>query len=233
MTSDAPHDVPGVPAGTEWLRLTPGQREVILVLAERDGTTIKQLEDRLIKSSGTLRATLRQLTRMRLIQVEHLPGQVGRPAHLYRLAPQAWALFPSNVRAVAQELIRFLEASHPDVLAEFVSHARAGLEARGYALLEGTTFANHEEAAFELYRELGFVPAWAEVGGMRCVALNHCPYWPVASLTETICEAERTAISAFLGQDVQFVGHRRRGDSRCIVCWNAGARANSNGQAEQ
>lgn len=213
--------IPSVPAGTEWLRLTPGQREVLLVLAEQDGTTIKQLEERLVKSSGTLRATLRQLTRMRLIVVELMPSAVGRPAHQYRLSDQAWALFPTNVRAVAQDLMRFLQTEHPAVLAEFIDHARRGIQERACREVRGPELKDRENASFEMYRQLGFIPAWGGDDADRCIALNHCPYWPLATFTDAICGAEIRALSEVLGIEARFIEHRRRGDARCVVSWTS------------
>ena len=137
-------------------RFLASTRGRILTLLRRQTHTVDDLADTLDLSDNAVRSQLQTLERDGLVAYESTRRGPGKPAHLYRLAPDAERVFPKSYAAVLDNLLQVLgERLPPEELEAALDEVGQRL-ARTVPPLTGST----EE------RIPGIIEALAGIGGL-------------------------------------------------------------------
>jgi len=137
-------------------------------------------------------------------------GAVGRPQHLYSLAPDAPSLgleppvFPMMARMLAALAADAGLSGEPVLAAGREQGRRLSHRAAIGAAAVGAAPSPAErrpcvEAAAAMLEELGFDPASVEEGGATTVAFGHCPFAELAETNpELVCALHRGLLEGFV-----------------------------------
>jgi predicted ArsR family transcriptional regulator len=152
--------------------------------------TANQLSDRLGLHANTVRLHLERLREAGLVEVEPVHrGTVGRPQHVYSLAPGAPGLGfdPPSYTLLAGLLAALAERTGADADDAAAAGRAWGLEAGRRTRSRSCAKALTAEMA-----RLGFDPAATEQSGVTDVAFLHCPFRELAeAYPELVCNLHR------------------------------------------
>jgi len=149
---------------------------------------------------NTVRPHLERMREVGLLdQRVETPTGVGRPQHLYSLAPDApsLGLEPPTFPLLARMLVRLAAAAGvgPDEAAE------VGREAGAVDALAHTPAASCLAALVDELSVLGFDPAVAGDEDDAVVAFSHCPFRDLAqAYPELVCHLHRGIVEGFVAQ---------------------------------
>lgn len=188
--------------------------DVLALLKARGAASLVEIAEHLgVSKQGALRH-LEALQVRELVEVstdEH--RKPGRPGHVYRLTPAAADHFPSGYRALAVELLDFMEASQVERF--FATRARR-LEAEYGARLAGLDFEERVRELARLTAEQGHMTELIE-GPRGGIQLRHCncPIQDVAARGGHACKQELDAYRRLLGAAVARSSWLGAGDTSC------------------
>jgi predicted ArsR family transcriptional regulator len=150
---------------------------------------------------NTVRPHLERMREVGLLEVAtDTRGSVGRPQHLYRIAPDApsLGLEPPTFPLLARMLLRVAEATGIDP-AEVVDVGReqGSLDARRSPRRRGACVA----ALSARLADLGFDPALAQDDQVATIAFTHCPFQELAEAApELVCNLHRGLVEGFVDE---------------------------------
>jgi DeoR family suf operon transcriptional repressor len=137
-------------------RFLASTRGRILTLLRRQTRTVDDLAETLDLSDNAVRSQLQTLERDGLVTYESTRRGPGKPAHLYRLAPNAERVFPKSYATVLDNLLQVLGERLPPGELEAALDEVGQRLARTVRPLTGST----EE------RIPGVIEAFAGIGGL-------------------------------------------------------------------
>jgi predicted ArsR family transcriptional regulator len=140
----------------------------------------------------------------------------GRPRYVYSLTDKAMALFPGNVRNLADhlfdEVVNSLPAEQVNVIFEGVATRMAeDLPDK----LKGTTAEERMEAVVEHLTAQGYEASWAQNDEGYILHTTNCPYQRIADEREHMCELDMRYISQLLGAVPRRLGRIIEGEESC------------------
>lgn len=162
---------------------------------------------------NAVRQQLEALRREGLVEVRVERRRIGRPTHLWSLAPKAEALFPQAYGAMAVDLLRRLrEIDGEDKVARlFARRTRDLLKAYRKRLAGKPERERLRELARIRDRE-GYM-ARAQAAGLT---EHHCPIAALAREFPAVCRYEKLLFEAALGMKVDRTSHIASGDNACV-----------------
>ena len=197
--------------------LGESQRAILDAIKRRGNATIRTLGPELELNVETVRAHLKSLTALGLVQRSGTSKEgAGRPEIIYTLTAAAESAFPNREGEILRSLAVFLketgnEALLRDFYDRFIDSRRAEALAR-VAHLSG------RERAFEVARvlsEFGFMAEITGQGDSPTLRLCHCPLRELIKATNIPCKAETGFIHELLGECDTRVSHIPAGDHSC------------------
>lgn len=198
-------------------------RRALLLQLRRDGpSTPDQLAARIGASRTGVLQQLRALEAAHLVTKETIRHGVGRPRHVYDVAPEAQDLFPTNYDGLAAGLLAALEAvGGSDLVEEVFAARRRQLEATLRRRVDervgsaAPLVARVRELAV-IQDEQGYL-AEAVVGPDGVIRLreHNCAIYRVAQQNPAACAAELELFREVLGADVERETHIAAGDRTC------------------
>ena len=152
--------------------------------------TATQLADRLGIHANTVRIHLERLRDAGLVDVEPVHrGTVGRPQHVYTLAPGAPGL---GLDPPSHTLLSGLLASLAERLGAEADDARASGHAWGEEAGKRTRSRSCVKALAGEMERLGFDPSLQSRGDVADIAFLHCPFRELAeAYPELVCNLHR------------------------------------------
>lgn len=195
--------------------------DVLMLLKANGSATLAEVAAHLgVSKQGALRH-LEALQERGLVEVspEEHRGP-GRPEHVYRLTSAATALFPSGHRALATELVAFLDGA---ALERFFADRARRLEAEYSPKLAGLDFAARVRELARLSSEQGHMSDVVErPDGSFLLRHCNCPIGDVAAQTGHPCRHEIEMYRRLLGGEVERSSWVGVGDSTCSYVVSAG-----------
>ncbi len=204
-------------------------RRALLLHLRRDGpSTPDQLAVRIGASRTGVLQQLRALEAAHLVTKETIRHGIGRPRHVYDIAPEAQDLFPTNYDGLAAGLLAAVEAVGGSDLVEEVFAARR--RQLGAVLRERVAdrvgphaplVARVRELAV-IQDEQGYL-AETIVGPDGVIRLreHNCAIYRIARANPAACSAELDLFREVLDADVERESHIAAGDRCCtyrITC---------------
>lgn len=185
--------------------LGDSQRQLLDLIKRRGECAIADLEEGLALNRETLRAHLRALTSLGLVErCGARRNGPGRPHVLYRLTAGGESLFPRREGALLRELAGFLvEEERLDLLEAFFARRQARKRA---ALREQVAGLGRKERLERLARVLsdeGFVAEVVDREGTAGLRLCHCPLRELVAVTRLPCRFEMSLIEEVLGEPLR------------------------------
>ena len=173
----------------------------VIALLRRSDLTVNELAGELGLTDNAVRSHLGALERDGLVEQHGVRCGFGKPAHVYGLAAEGWAMFPK-----AQRML----------LAAFLDAARARLTARQLGLLvreAGRRCAATAgraagasrvrlEAALTAIRDLGGHPEVERKNSRLVIRSAGCPYGDMPAEHPEICDLAASMIGEITGASV-------------------------------
>ncbi|HWP61891.1 MAG TPA: winged helix-turn-helix transcriptional regulator [Candidatus Binatia bacterium] len=198
-------------------------RRALLLHLRRDGpSTPDQLAGRIGASRTGVLQQLRALEAAHLVTKETIRHGVGRPRHVYDIAPEAQDLFPTNYEGLAAGLLAALDAvGGADLIEEVFAARRRQLGATLRQRVDERVGPNAPLVA--RVRELAVIQdeqgylAEAIVGPDGVIRLreHNCAIYRVARANPAACAAELELFREVLGAEVERESHIAAGDRCC------------------
>jgi len=208
-----------------WRRLLEGTRGRILAELRRSPATVNELTERLELSANAVRSHLAALERDRLVVIDRIPRQgVGKPAHRYRLTPDANALTPKAYDAVLDVVLtEARERAGADGYAEILKGAAsrlAGTSPAEQARFERVDFdqANFERQLSDTQAFLATIGANVEVsrvGDNVRLRGTDCPLASMVATHPELCGVLADVVARRLGVSVRDCCDRSAPLPRC------------------
>jgi predicted ArsR family transcriptional regulator len=187
------HDLP---------RLTPGSTRwaVLRALRALGPATASQIAHTVGVKAITVRHHLISLQAAGLVEAQEQRQAVGRPVHVYRLAPQADRLFSPTYRLLVDRLLDQITGSVEPATVERLIAALDGPlaeEARQHVASAPDEAARRLRLAGWLERQ-GLAAVWHETASGPQLVTYHCPYYAVSSRHPDHCRADGGPVRAAL-----------------------------------
>jgi len=197
--------------------LPPTRREILDLIKRAGDADTEQIAGRLgITLSGT-RQHLTALEADGLIAHRQERAGPGRPKHRYALTEAGDALFPRNYVDLTNELLEYVEAEDPELLARiFDKRAQRRLQ-RAQARTAGLPFAAKVRVVAEILDEDGYLADFApREDGSFIITEHNCAVLAVALKYHHACSTELDFLRAALpAAEVTRIAHRIAGGHVC------------------
>jgi len=194
---------------------------VLLLLKTKGAQSTAQLARRLRVTPMAVRQHLAALADEGLVQHEEERRSVGRPAHIWSLAPDAGDRFPDSHAELTVELLEAMRSAFGEEGLDRLIAVRSRAVAKSYRARMPDRSAPIEEriAALAAIREgEGYMSEWSrERDGSWLLVENHCPICAAASVCQGLCRDELALFRSLLGRDVKVerTEHLLVGARRC------------------
>ena len=190
--------------------LGPTRKALILEIKDRGLASAEELAAACFLSPAAARMHLSSMEGLGILEHTNVREGPGRPRNLYRLTPEGERLFPDVTGRLAVEVLGALGES-PDCL----DAIWAILEDRQTSALRqearGETLAERVRSLTESRPLSPFFPDAKEHGpGSWTIRMRHCPVLQVARAHPVLCEIERRAIAAALGEAARVTNPENR-----------------------
>lgn len=187
-----------------YVRLAGTTRGRILGLLRRSESTVGELARALEISNNAVRGHLAILGRERLVEQRGVRrGTGGKPAHLYRIAPEAEELFPKAYASILDELLRALadrlDAAELDSLIMTVGERTARELTNG----PGDGLRARTRTAARVLEELGGAVRVKEADGGFLIQGSSCPMDALVADHPELCRLAEALVSAIIGGEVR------------------------------
>lgn len=198
-----------------------GTRSHILdLLRQRGEMTVAALVEELSIVAPAVRRHLEILAGEGLVQYRTVKQQTGRPYFAYHLTEKARE---ADADGYARLLERILQgaATVPagdgrDMLLSIVLDGLSHQLTDEYrAHVHGDTLEERVESLVRAMRDDGILEAWEQRGDAIHLTNSACPHRRAALVTSDLCDSERRAIAALLGEDVVQTGRMVDGRGCC------------------
>lgn len=200
-------------------QLQPTRRRIVLALKQHGGLTAAELAEMLGITSMGVRRHLATLERDHLVRYDLVQRGKGRPSYVYRLSPEADALFPKNYAALAKELLGYVSDMEGDARVIHLFDLRAQRRIRSaQARLDGRPLVERVAGLAEILEGEGYLAEWQQVDADTFLLTEHnCAVHEVASEYCAACTSELTFLSAVLPDaEITREHHLMGGDLECM-----------------
>ena len=197
--------------------LPSGRRGILIALRKLGEAAIGELAGVLRISPSAVRQQLGPLEAAGLIEHRRVPGAVGRPRHLYRLAAEAEPLFPKSYGGLAAEILDHVASEDPELLERAFARRAAGRTERALARLAGRPFGERVAELARILDEDGYLADFARApdGSYRIVEHN-CAILEVARRHAGACTSELAFLrDAMPDAEIERVAHMMAGAHVC------------------
>ena len=201
--------------GRKFFASTRGR---MVTLLRRGGLTVDELAAEVGLTNNGVRAHLATLERDGLVTQEgsvHSSSGGGKPAYVYRLTPEAEALFPKAYEPVLGRLLDILSEGPRPVQSEALLREVGRRIAGGRKVPNGGVRARLEEAVATL-NELGGLAELEEHDGSFLIRGYSCPLVAVTPDHPEVCRMAETLISELAGTPVSERCDRELGPRCCF-----------------
>jgi DeoR family transcriptional regulator, suf operon transcriptional repressor len=203
-----------VPSGLD--RLSPTEREIVLVLKREGELSADDLAEILCLSLSATRAALTSLRAAGFVQIRREGRGVGRKRFFFSLTPEGEACFPAPPSSICRSMTRFLDEQAPEVADRFWSSACDGVAERASQARNRRDPAARVETVAEIFREEGFIVDCAEEDeGTWLLDFIHCPFVEIVRDKTWMCEKELRIIEDGAAASLQRTKHMLAGDRIC------------------
>lgn len=164
-------DEPNAPAGQA---ISGKRRELLTLLKRRGEARAEELAEALEITVSAARQHLAGLLQAELVTFREEKGRPGRPAHVYRLAPAAEALFPRAYDALSRELLQDVAAEDPALLQRLFAQGRRRRVERARERIAGLDFDAQVAELAQMLDDDGYLAEWQplEDGSYRITEHN-------------------------------------------------------------
>jgi len=204
-------------------RLLASTRGRVVTLLRWGPRTVNELADSLGLTDNGVRLHLAALERDGLVEQEGVRRGVGKPAHVYRLTPEADSLFPKAYATVLSEVLAYIrDEQGPAALTEFLRAVgrRAGERARAGA----PTLRERVDAAVALLGELGGLAEAVETDDAITIRGFSCPLAAIVGTNPEACALAQELVGGVVGAEVEECCDRS-GPPRCVFRISSGGAA--------
>ena len=201
---------------------TNARDRIVFLLKTRGPQTATQLSKELGITSIAVRQHLQILQEQGLVSHTVQKGKVGRPAHLWDLAPASARYFPDRHADLVSVLIEAIEDIYgrdgvKRVIERWAEKECARL--REQTNFNGMDLAQKVCSLVESRQRQGYMAEAVErPDGTLALIENHCPVDVAAHCSEDLCDCELELFSRILAPHgrVERDEHIGRGDRRCV-----------------
>lgn len=194
-------------------RLLASTRGRVVTLLRWGPRTVNELAESLGLTDNAVRLHLSALERDGLVEQEGVRRGAGKPAHVYRLTPEANELFPQAYATVLSEVLGYIrDEQGPAALQAFLRAVgrRAGERERAGA----GTLRERADAAAALLGELGGLAEAVERGDAIEILGYSCPLAAVVGTHPEACSLAQELVGGVVGAAVEECCDRS-GPPRC------------------
>lgn len=180
------------------------RQAIVSLLKTRGAQHTGELAQALGITEMGVRRHLSSLERDGFIQQRAVRQPMGRPVHMYQLAPQAEQLFPSNYNRLALDLLDELaEDEHTADLINKLFEARRNKMLDNYqAKMEGKSLPERAAELAAIQDASGYMACLEAVSEGELLLHEHnCPISQVASRYQQACRCELELFQSLLGAD--------------------------------
>ena len=200
----------------------PTRKRVLHILKTRGPKTVAELAQRLDLTAMGVRGHLAKLRDEGLVEFETESGEVGRPAQIWRLTPQALGSFPEGYSDLAVELIGDLGRTFGGDGLQRLIGVRTKRQIAAYRdALPGVhePLPRRVQALARIRTGEGYMAETRrERDGSVLLIENHCPICAAAEACTLLCSAELELFQKALGSNVSVERseHLLEGARRCV-----------------
>jgi len=198
--------------------LPPARRALLVELRKHGESGAEALAEALAVTPGAVRQQLRALAAAGLVDHrDERPGP-GRPRRLYRLSAAADALFPKTYGELTVELLDYVRAEDPALVARIFERRRQGRVARAAARLAGRDFDDRVAEVARILDEDGYLADFERrPDGSYRLQEHNCAILAVAGDHGHACASEISFLrEALPDAEIRRVSHILSGQHACV-----------------
>jgi predicted ArsR family transcriptional regulator len=212
----APTETAG--AGAARAAFSPTVRALLEQLKAAGDASADELAGELGITVSAVRQHLGPLEEQGLVAHRDERRGPGRPRRHYCLAPQAESLWPKRYGQLTNQLLGFLEATDPGLVAHVFDQRGAERVRRAEARLAGKSFDDRVRELATILDEDGYLADATQVGpGFWTVNEHNCAVLDVARRYHHACTSELAFLRAAVPDaDIERVAHIASGAHSCI-----------------
>ena len=198
-----------------------GRDRVLLVLKTKGPQTSAGIAKRLGVTTTAVRQHLTVLEAEKLVDYSEDRRKVGRPARLWRLAPDAYDRFPDTHAELAVGMLQAIQTAFGEEGLERLTEERTRQQAENYRTrMPGPNAPIEERVATlaRIRREEGYMAeSRRHRDGTLELVENHCSIAKAARFCPGLCGSELSLFRSVLGDDVSVkrTEHILAGDRCC------------------
>ncbi len=201
---------------------TNARDRIVFLLKTRGPQTATQLSRELGITSIAVRQHLQILQEQGLVSHTIQKGKVGRPAHLWDLAPAASRCFPDRHADLVSVLIEAIADIYGTDGVKRVIERWAEKECariQDQTNFNGMNLAEKVRSLVESRQKMGYMAeAIHNADGTMALVENHCPVGAAAHCSDDLCHCELELFARILAPEahVKRDEHIGQGDRRCV-----------------
>ncbi len=198
-----------------------GRERVLFLLKTKGPQTAATMSSELGVTTMAVRQHLAILEAEKLVDFTIERREVGRPARLWRLTPQANERFSDGHAELAVGMLQAIQGTFGEQGLERLTQERTRQQAQSYGARMPGPGAPVEERVATLARircEEGYMAEWRRGrNGTIELVENHCSIANAARICPKLCASELSLFRTLLGDDVSIdrVEHILSGDRCC------------------
>ncbi|MGH1392856.1 MAG: helix-turn-helix transcriptional regulator [Trichormus sp.] len=197
------------------------RRAIVNLLKQQGAMDSQELAACLGISAMAVRQHLYALQGENLVTYEEEPREMGRPAKLWQLTPDANRLFPDGYAELTLGLIQAVTEAFGEAGLDKLLEVRTKQQLATYQaeISSQDTLAAKLAALVKLRSHEGYMAeSQALADGSFLLIENHCPICAAATACTGLCEQELRIFQSVLGEDVKVEReeHILAGARRCL-----------------
>ena len=189
------------------------RRRIVELLRVRGGQTVQDL----VSATGLTRTAV--ISHLGILQAEGLVTRRGlrrgkrRPSVIYETTRSADSAFPQAYEAFATAVLNALKEEDPPALRAALRRVGEGWVERDRDRVEGLTGKARAQAALQILKEQGFLPALERADGTYVLREHNCPVLRLAQDHSEVCDLVHRWMESLVGEPLLRVQCMRRGDA--------------------
>ncbi|MDQ6839015.1 MAG: helix-turn-helix domain-containing protein [Actinomycetota bacterium] len=193
-------------------------RAILEQLKAAGDSSADEMADQLGVTVSAVRQHLRPLEEQGLVAHRDERRGPGRPRRRYCLAPAAESLWPKRYGQLTNQLLGFLEATEPDLVARAFDQRGAERARRAEARLAGKPFDDRVRELAAILDEDGYLADATHVApGFWTINEHNCAVLDVARRYDHACSSELAFLRrAVPDADIERVAHIVSGAHSCV-----------------
>ena len=205
------------PTGAVLQSLPVTRRGLLVALKARGAATAEELAASAGITVSAVRQHLSGLRAAGLVEHEPVRGRPGRPRHLHRLTAAAEGLFPKTYPELTNELLDYVGAEDPDLLARVFERRRRRRVEGARERLAGLPFDRQVAELARILDEDGYLAEFERrPDGTFVITEHNCAILGVARRFGQACSTEISFLREVLPDaEVERVAHMMAGAHVC------------------